>query len=70
MAFVFSLSSRAPAAPLAVKGEAIMTARDREGGAAGFGRGQAKAERLPAKAVVTLGGIGLSHETKGEIELE
>ena len=27
-------------------------------------------ERLPAKAVVTLGGIGLSHETKGEIELE
>ena len=27
-------------------------------------------ERLPAKAVVTLGGIGLSHEIKGEIELE
>jgi Family of unknown function (DUF6494) len=27
-------------------------------------------EKLPAKAVVTLGGIGLSHEIKGEIELE
>ena len=27
-------------------------------------------ERLPAKAVVTLGGIGLSHEIKGEIDLD
>ena len=27
-------------------------------------------ERLPAKAVVTLDGIGLAHEIKGEIELE
>jgi len=27
-------------------------------------------ERLPAKAVVELGRIGLSHEIKGEIELE
>ena len=27
-------------------------------------------ERLQAVAVVTLGGIGLSHEIKGEIELE
>jgi hypothetical protein len=27
-------------------------------------------ERLQAMAVVTLGGIGLSHEVKGEIELE
>ena len=27
-------------------------------------------ERLPARAVVTLGGIGLSHEINGEIELE
>ena len=27
-------------------------------------------ERLQAMAVVTLGGIGLSHEIKGEIELE
>jgi Family of unknown function (DUF6494) len=27
-------------------------------------------EKLAAKATVTLGGIGLSHEIKGEIELE
>src|SRR4051812_1492412 len=27
-------------------------------------------EKLPAKATVTLGGIGLSHEISGEIELE
>jgi hypothetical protein len=27
-------------------------------------------ERFPAKATVTLGGIGFSHEIKGEIELE
>ena len=27
-------------------------------------------ERLPATATVTLGGIGLSHQIKGEIELE
>jgi hypothetical protein len=27
-------------------------------------------ERLPAKAVVTLDGIGFSHEIKGEIKLE
>ena len=27
-------------------------------------------EKLPAKATVTLGGIALSHEIKGEIELE
>jgi hypothetical protein len=27
-------------------------------------------ERLQAMAVVTLGGIGLSHEIKGDIELE
>jgi len=27
-------------------------------------------ERFPARATVTLGGIGFSHEIKGEIELE
>jgi hypothetical protein len=27
-------------------------------------------EKLPATAIVTLGGLGLSHEIKGEIELE
>jgi hypothetical protein len=27
-------------------------------------------EKLPATATVTLGGIGLSHEVKGDIELE
>ena len=27
-------------------------------------------EKLPAIATVTLGGIGLSHQIKGEIELE
>jgi hypothetical protein len=27
-------------------------------------------EKLAAKATVTLGGVGLSHEIKGEIELE
>src|SRR5262249_42643815 len=27
-------------------------------------------EKFPAKATVTLGGIGFSHEIKGEIELE
>ena len=27
-------------------------------------------ERIPATATVTLGGVGLSHEVKGEIELE
>ena len=27
-------------------------------------------EKLPAKATVTLGGIGLSHEVASEIELE
>ena len=27
-------------------------------------------ERFPATATVTLGGLGLSHEIKGEIELE
>jgi hypothetical protein len=27
-------------------------------------------EKIPARATVTLGGIGLSHEVKGEIELE
>jgi Family of unknown function (DUF6494) len=27
-------------------------------------------EKLPATATVTLGGIGLSHQVKGEIELE
>jgi Family of unknown function (DUF6494) len=27
-------------------------------------------EKFPATATVTLGGIGLSHEVKGEIELE
>jgi hypothetical protein len=27
-------------------------------------------EKLPAKATITLGGVTLSHEIKGEIELE
>ena len=27
-------------------------------------------EKFPATAIVTLGGLGLSHEIKGEIELE
>jgi hypothetical protein len=27
-------------------------------------------EKLPATATVTLGGLGLTHEIKGEIELE
>jgi hypothetical protein len=27
-------------------------------------------ERLPAKVVLTVGGVNLSHEVKGEIELE
>jgi hypothetical protein len=27
-------------------------------------------EKFPARATVTLGGLGLSHEVKGEIELE
>ena len=27
-------------------------------------------ERIPATATVTLSGVGLSHEVKGEIELE
>ena len=27
-------------------------------------------EKFPAAAMITLGGIGLSHEFKGEIELE
>ena len=27
-------------------------------------------EKFPARATVTLGGLGLSHEIKGEIELE
>ena len=27
-------------------------------------------EKFPAAAMITLGGIGLSHEVKGEIELE
>jgi hypothetical protein len=27
-------------------------------------------EKFPATATITLGGIGLSHEVKGEIELE
>jgi hypothetical protein len=27
-------------------------------------------EKLPARATVTLGGVALSHEIKGEIELE
>ena len=27
-------------------------------------------ERLPAKIVLTLGGVNLSHEVKGDIELE
>jgi hypothetical protein len=27
-------------------------------------------EKLPARATVTLGALGLSHEIKGEIELE
>ncbi len=27
-------------------------------------------EKLPAKAIVTLGAVGLAHEIKGEIELE
>jgi hypothetical protein len=27
-------------------------------------------EKIPAKAVVTIGGIGFTHEIKGEIELE
>jgi len=27
-------------------------------------------EKFPARAVVTLAGLGLSHEVKGEIELE
>jgi len=27
-------------------------------------------EKFPARATVTLGGIGFSHEIKGEIELE
>jgi hypothetical protein len=27
-------------------------------------------EKLPARATVTIGAIGLSHEIKGEIELE
>ena len=27
-------------------------------------------EKFPATAMITLGGVGLSHEVKGEIELE
>jgi hypothetical protein len=27
-------------------------------------------EKFPATATITLGGVGLSHEVKGEIELE
>jgi len=27
-------------------------------------------EKMPARATVTIGGVGLSHEVKGEIELE
>ena len=27
-------------------------------------------EKFPAAATITLGGVGLSHEVKGEIELE
>ena len=27
-------------------------------------------EKFPATATITLGGIGLSHEVKGEVELE
>ena len=27
-------------------------------------------EKFPAKATITLGGLGFSHEIKGEIELE
>src|SRR5262249_40221871 len=37
----------------------------------GLGEGKLKGnEKFPAKATVTLGGIGFSHEIKGEIELE
>ena len=37
----------------------------------GLAEGKLKGnEKFPAKATVTLGGIGFSHEIKGEIELE
>ena len=37
----------------------------------GLAEGKLKGnEKFPAKGTITLGGIGLSHEVKGEIELE
>ena len=37
----------------------------------GLAEGKLKGnDQFPAKATVTLGGIGFSHEIKGEIELE
>ena len=44
---------------------------DREGGAAALAEGKLKGnEQFAAMAMVTLAGIGLSHEIEGEIELE
>jgi hypothetical protein len=46
-------------------------ARDREGVRQGLAEGKLKGnEKLPAEATVTLGGIVLSLEIKGEIELD
>ena len=64
---VFNVSIRKFKKTLGVSAQREIEKAVRQGLAEGKLKGN---ERLQAMAVVTLGGIGLSHEVKGEIELE
>jgi hypothetical protein len=64
---VFNGSIRKFLKTLGVSAQREIEKAVREALAEGKGKG---GEKLLATAIVTLGGIGLSHQVKGEIELE
>src|SRR5262249_3570719 len=64
---VFNCSIRKVLKTLVVRAKGEMEKGVRQALAEGRLKGN---EKFPARATVTLGGIGFSHEIKGEIELE
>jgi hypothetical protein len=64
---VFNASIRKFLKTLGVSAQREIEKAVRQGLAEGKLRGN---EKFPARATVTLSGLGLSHEIKGEIELE